>query len=190
MGDPAPPLQVGYLDDLTMEARTGLRHEWRHGVAIAMAGGTPTHSALGAAVVAELRALVRGRGCVVYNSDLKVRLLGTGEALYPDASVVCGGQQVHPDDRNAVTNPVLLVEVLSPGSEADDRGEKFRLYRKITSLQHYVLVSQDEACIELYTRRDGRWVLDEATAGGQIDITALGGSLSVDAVYEGVDLAR
>ncbi|MBK6528132.1 MAG: Uma2 family endonuclease [Deltaproteobacteria bacterium] len=100
----------------------------------------PTRAALSLRSAASPR--VRGPGgCRVYSSDAKVRILATGLATYPDASVVCGALQVDPADALAMVNPAMLVEVLSDGTERYDRGEKFEHYRRIESLRDYVMVS-------------------------------------------------
>jgi Uma2 family endonuclease len=125
----------------------------------------------------------------VYTSDAKVRVVETGLSTYPDASVVCGRPERAPDDRNALINPLVLVEVLSDGTEGWDRAGKFRRYRKLASLRHYVLVSQHERCIEVCSRdADGSWALREASDGESAMLDALGGALEVDRVYRNVTL--
>ncbi len=173
---------------LELERAEGRKLEWFGGRVYAMAGGTLAHAELAAAMIAELRALVHPKGCRVYTSDAKVRVVATGMATYPDVSVVCGTVARDRDDANAMTNPIVLVEVLSEGTEAYDRGDKFAHYQELPSLQHYVLVSQYEARIEVYTRADDGWVLRAARAGGQAELSALGGAVSVDRVYAGIML--
>src|SRR5215468_3706623 len=178
------PDKISYADYLALEARTGIKHEWIDGVVRAMAGGTPTHAKLAAAIIRELGTALRGRRCDVFTSDLKVRVLATGLATYPDAAVVCDKRELDPEDRNAVVNPALIVEVLSDATEAYDRGEKFRSYRRIPSLREYVLVSQHEPCIEVYRRNEhGVFELTEAGAGEEIELATTGAKLSVDEVY-------
>jgi len=110
-------------------------------------------------------------------------------AAYPDVTVVCGEPLVHEEDRNAVVNPLVLVEVLSDSTESWDRAGKFRRYRKLESLKHYVLVSQHERCIEVYSRdAEGGWVLREGADGESVALEALGGALEVDRVYRNVTL--
>ncbi len=94
-----------------------------------------------------------------------------------------------PGDRNALANPVVLVEVLSDGTEAYDRGDKFAHYRQISSLHDVVLISQHEARVELYSRDErGRWVLSTAGVGERFSLTAMEGSIEVDRVYAAVEL--
>ncbi len=186
----AQKIALGYDDYLALEARTGEKHEYLEGEAWAMAGGTPPHAQLSARIVMELGILVRGGSCGVYSSDLKLRVLATGLTTYADAVVVCGPIERAPMDRNAVTNPRVIVEVLSDSTEAWDRGGKFAHYRRVPSLQAYVLVSQREARIEVYSRDGKRWTLAESGEGERVELPSLDGGLSVSAVYDGVSLGE
>ena len=178
------PTQLTYAEYLQIEARTGTKHELLHGLAYAMAGGTPDHAGLAAAMVRALADALEGRPCRVFSSDLKVRVLATGLATYPDVTVVCDKTEVDPEDPNAVTNPRLVVEVLSESTEAYDRGQKFLHYRQVPSLLEYVLVSQGEPRIEVYRRNEsGAFDLTEARAGGHVELETTGKPLSVDAVF-------
>jgi len=189
MGDAAEQTRIDYASYLALEARSDQKHEWLDGVVYAMAGGTLEHGQLSAALIGELRELASGRGCRVFSSDAKVRVSATGLATYPDASVVCGPIERDPDDRNAMANPAVLVEVLSDGTEAYDRGEKFEHYRRLPSLRDYVLVSQRRPLIEVYSRdAHDRWVLTAVGAGERFTLSALPGDVEVDRVYAGVEL--
>lgn len=189
MGEAVAVTSIDYNSYLAIERERDQKHEWFNGQVYAMAGGTLEHSALSAAMILALGQLADGRGCKVHSSDAKIRVLATGLATYADAAVVCGLMERDPQDRNAMTNPAVVVEVLSDGTEAYDRGEKFRHYRQIPSLRDYVLVSQHEPHVEVYSRgADGRWSLTEATAGESFCVTALDGFISVDRVYAGVEL--
>lgn len=175
---------ISYAAYLEGEAGSEAKHEFLDGRIFAMAGGTPAHARLGANVPASLSAQLRGRPCVVFGSDLRVRVLETGLATYPDVSVVCGALEHDPEDSNAITNPVVLVEVLSDSTEAYDRGQKFAHYRRIPSLREYVMVSQRERRIERYSANDdGTWTLSEAGPGGEARLESIACVLEVDAVY-------
>lgn len=175
---------IPYAEYLEIEARSEIRHEHIDGVMLAMAGGTPNHAALGLAIGAELRAALRGRPCRAYSADLRVRIPATGLATYPDASVICGPLVPDEEDPNAATNPILLVEVLSDGTEAYDRGEKFAHYRRLDTLQHYLLVSQRRPQIEHYRRNaDDTWTLTEHRDGDRLRIAELGLDLAVADVF-------
>lgn len=175
---------VSHAEYLTLESASEERHEWLDGVVYAMAGGTLDHSALCAAVIAGLSAGLAGQRCRVYTSDARVRVLATGLATYPDASVVCGRVERDPDDAHAMTNPVVLVEVLSNSTEDWDRGGKFAHYRRIPSLRDYVLVAQTEPVIEHHARNaDGTWTMRELRPGEALSLTGVEASLSVAEVF-------
>ena len=173
-----------YAEYLAAEVAAEVRHEFLNGEVWAMAGGTPEHAALAAALIGELRTALRGKPCRVYTSDLRVRVPATGLSTYPDVSVVCGSPETSPDDPEAITNPVIVAEVLSDTTEAYDRGAKAAHYRRLPSLQEYVLVAQTEPLIEVYRRTEaGRWELLEARPGELVELRSLGISLDVAAVY-------
>ncbi|MBL8719886.1 MAG: Uma2 family endonuclease [Myxococcales bacterium] len=178
-----PVRRMSYADYLALEASSERKHEYLRGEAWAMAGGTIEHSRLQASISRELGVALTGKPCVVLTSDAKVRIDETDRTTYPDASVVCGPRVSSPIDRNAIINPVVLVEVLSEGTERDDRGEKFAHYRRLPSLEEYVLVSQDVRRIEVFRRTTEGWMLVEAGPGQQLELRSIGVSLSVDAVY-------
>jgi Uma2 family endonuclease len=181
----APVAQMSYADYVGAEDASSVRHEFLKGGVFAMAGGTPEHAALAAAVMSELGEALRGKPYRVYSSYLRIRVLETNLATYPDASVVCGQLETAPDDPNAVVNPTLLVEVLSESTEAYDRGAKAAHYRRIPTLKEYVLIAQDEKRIEVVRRNEhGGWELYEARSGAQLELESLGISLDVDAVYD------
>lgn len=189
MGDAAEQSWIDYATYLTIERDADQKHEWLDGRVYAMAGGTLEHAQLAAQVGSELVRMAEGCGCRVFSSDAKVRVRATGLATYPDASVVCDPVERDPDDRNAMINPAVLVEVLSDGTEAYDRGEKFEHYRQIPSLRDYVLVSQHRTRVEVYSRDErDRWVLTSVGAGERFGLAAMEGSIEVDRVYAGVEL--
>lgn len=174
-----------YSEYRRFEEATDAKHEFLDGDILAMAGGTPEHAALAAAVISELSACVSGKPCSAFSSDLRVRVKATGLATYPDATVVCGDLQRDPEDENAVTNPSVLVEVLSDSTAAYDAGDKFEHYRLIPELRAYLLVSQDERRIELRSRDgDGTWRVLTAGRGESLGLDAIGMTLSVDAIYD------
>jgi Uma2 family endonuclease len=171
-----------YEEYLSYERDSGLKHEYEDGEIFAMAGGSRRHSALASRVSAALEA-ARKPGCIAFQSDQKVRVLATGKATYPDASMVCGpieGDSADPSG-NTITNPTLIVEVLSPSTEEEDRGNKWQHYQLIPSLSEYVLVSQSHPRVECYRRLEsGAWEYRDATdgvlrlaTGATIDVTAL-----------------
>lgn len=165
---------------------SGVRREWVDGCVYAMAGATPEHARLCGAMLAELRTALRGR-CTVRDGSVAIHVSSSLAALRPDVSVVCGPLLKTVVERNgktegeAVTNPCVLVEVLSDSTERDDRSWKFRDYRTLPSLEEYVLASQDTRRIEVF-RRTTNWQCEVATSGEIVRIH--GASLSVDAIYD------
>ncbi len=189
MGDAAAQTWIDYQTYLTIEQGTDLKHEWLDGRIYAVAGGSITHGQLSAQMIMELGRLAFSCGCRVHTADVKIRVRATGLATYPDASVICGPTERDPDDGNAAANPAVLVEVLSDGTEAYDRGDKFAHYRQIPSLRDVVFVSQHEARVEVYSRDErGRWVLSTAGAGERFSLSAMPGAVEVDRVYADVEL--
>ena len=187
----AEKLKTTYAEYLARELSSDTRHEFVDGFAYAMAGGEPEHARLALSIGAELRQLLRGKACRVYSSDLKVRVPASGNAYYADITVVCGALERDDADPLAVTNPTMLVEVLSPSTELFDRGEKFADYRRFASLQQYVMVTVGRRRIEHYRRNDdGTWTLTVATAGETLSLPEFGGRLALDDVYEGDDADR
>jgi Uma2 family endonuclease len=177
-----PLHRYSYEEYLTYERDSELKHEYIGGEIIGMAGGSRRHSALALRVATAIE-IARGAECVAYQSDMRIRILATGVATYPDVSMVCGQGEADPADPSGetITNPTLLVEVLSPSSEEYDRGFKWEQYKRIPSLQEYVLVSQASPRIEIYRRiPSGNWeYIDvqqgtvQLASGATLDLTAL-----------------
>ncbi len=189
MGEAAAATWIDYEAYLALERANDQRHEWFNGLVYAMAGGTLPHSGLSAAMIGELRVLALPCGCQVFSSDAKLRVLATGLATYPDGSVVCGDPVIDPDDHNAMTNPSVLVEVLSDSTEGYDRGDKFAHYRQVPSLRDYVLVSQHAHRIEVFSRDgENQWTLRVAGPGQSVPLSAMKGVIEVDRVYAGIKL--
>jgi len=167
------------------------RHEYVDGQILAMAGGTPAHARLQAAVLFALERRLEGRPCQPFASDLRVKVVATGVATYPDVTVVCGSVETDAEDPRAVTNPTVIVEVLSDSTEAYDRGDKFEHYRQIPTLQAYVLVSDRERRIETRRRApDGGWSEHVAGRGQTAALEAIGTELAVDEIYDRSPLTR
>lgn len=176
-------------DYLAVEEVSGVRHEYLNGEIFAMAGGTPEHAALAAAIVVLLGAKLEG-DCRPYSADLRIRVQATGLATYADASVICGEPIRDPVSPTHVTNPSLVVEVSSPSTEAYDRGDKREHYQQIPSLRAYVLVAQDRKRVEVFTRRtDGSWDYQVGGAGESVALGAMNVVLAVDDLYDAAGVA-
>jgi Uma2 family endonuclease len=179
---PAP--HTSYAEYRAAEERSETKHEYLRGEILAMTGGTPEHSRLAAALTAALGGALRGKPCAVFSSDLRIRVRETDLATYPDLAVVCGRLETSDDDRHGVTNPTVLVEVLSDSTEHYDRGAKFAHYRHLRSLREYVLVAQRERRIEVFRRNEhGRFELFEAGSGERVELASIGVTLDVDELY-------
>jgi Uma2 family endonuclease len=173
-----------YQDYVWLEEESTTRHEFLAGEIVAMAGGTPEHAAMAAEIIRQLGEKLHGSRCRVFTSDLGVRVMATGLATYPDASVVCGPTERDPDKKTNITNPKLLVEVTSDSTEDYDRGEKLEHYKQIPSLEAVVIVSHREKLIEVWSRDAGTsaWT-PSAARSGEIRLHALRCSLDIDAIH-------
>ena len=174
-----------YADYVRIERDANLKHEYLNGQIFAMAGGSREHARLAAAIISALSAQVRARGCDVYTSDLQVRILATGLATYPDVSVVCGKFEPDPENKEALTNPKVLVEVLSPSTEEYDRIDKFEHYKQIESLGEYVLVWQSERRVEVRSRgAGGTWDIKTFGDGALALLPSVEARIDVRALYD------
>jgi Uma2 family endonuclease len=168
---------------IAFERASNARHEYLDGAIYAMAGGSREHAVIAGNAIAALHVALRDRPCAVHTSDLRIRVVDTGLETYPDASVVCGRAEIDPDDPHVVLNPIVLVEVTSPSTEAYDRGEKLRHYEHIPSLREVVIISHRERLVEVIRREDdGSWSRHEARRGSA-RLTSLGCELVVDEIY-------
>lgn len=135
-----------------MERSSEIRHEYYDGELFALAGASRSHNRIASNLVVALSSRLRGRDCDVYSNDLRVMVEATGLFTYPDVVVTCGGESFRDDERDTLTNPLVLVEILSPSTEAYDRGKKFEHYQRIPSLREFLLVRQDHARVEVFRR--------------------------------------
>jgi Uma2 family endonuclease len=164
------------------------RHEYIDGEVYAMSGGTQNHSDIAMNFGTMLKNYLRGSGCKTFNSDLRVNIFESNNYIYPDLSVTC-------DDRDKttpqyITYPCLIVEVLSPSTEAYDRGNKFRMYRRNPNLRDYILVDSNKMAIDLYRKDDsGNWYILNYEAGDSIDLKSVNLTFSIEQVYEDIEFA-
>jgi Uma2 family endonuclease len=182
----APILKLTVEEYLENERHSEVRHEYLAGLVYAMAGASAVHNLIAGNLFARLRGHLRGKGCQVFISDMKVKIDAIDTFYYPDVMVTCD-----PADNADYfrTSPVLIVEVASPTTAVTDRREKLLAYQKIASLREYIIVSQSEARIEVYRRdRNGRWW--EATLGADdiLELESVDLHLPANEVYEDVTL--
>ena len=175
-------------DYLRQERQADFRSEFVNGQVYAMSGGTRVHSVLIAAFAYELNSLLGDRPCLVTVSDLRLQIGLQSAYVYPDVMVTCGALQPADWQNDIAENAVVVVEVLSASTERYDRTGKFALYRKVTTLEEYVLVSQDESRVEWYTRNDqGNWEYREAVGDeGVCHLARLGVAVSLRSLYRNV----
>lgn len=131
-----------------------------------MSGASNAHNLIIADIFAELHGQLKGRRCLVYTGDMRVKTGSTTSYFYSDITVVCDKPRVEDHTLDTLLNPIVGVEGLSPSTEASDRGEKFAHYQQLVSLQEYILVSQDKIRVEYYLRQGTHWLLSEF---GQLD---------------------
>lgn len=177
---------------LSREAASTVRHEYYRGEIFAMAGNTLQHNEIQSNLIYRLRQALEGTPCRPYGTDQRIRIEAVNLFTYPDVVVICGQFELAADDPMAVTNPRVIFEILSPSTEAYDRGEKFELYQHLSALQEYVLVSQDRARVERFLRHpDGDWRL-RSFAGLEetLDIESLNCHIPLALIYENVTFVR
>jgi Uma2 family endonuclease len=174
---------------LRLERAAETKSEYVNGQILAMTGASRAHNLVTGNVFRELSQQLRGGPCEAYVGDMRVRVSQTGMYTYPDVVVACGEIRFEDDHVDTLLNPVLIVEVLSPSTEAYDRGEKFAHYRRLDSLQEYLLVAQDKVRVERYVRQGDRWILTEHSAlDDVVSLDAAGCRVRLSDVYDRVEL--
>ena len=183
-----PKHQFTFEEYLAKERVAEGKSEYYRGQIFAMAGGSPRHNTISVNISSSLRGRLRGSPCRPFNSDQRIRIQTNGLTTYPDVSVICGEFQVDSVDRDAIVNPRVIFEVLSPSTESYDRGKKFELYRQLDSLEEYILVSQDEALIERFSRQEnGSWLLTVFKGlNAEIELQTVAINLPFSEIYEDV----
>lgn len=173
---------------LEMERQAETKSEYYKGEVFAMAGATKEHNKIVAAIVGELYNYFKGKNCSVFPSDIRVHNEENGFYTYPDVTVACGEEKYLDNEFDTLLNPIIILEVLSNTTESYDRGIKFKLYRSIPSLKHYVLVSSTEVNAEVYTRNEkDEWILTTVNdKAASIYVSAIPFPLPLKAVYSQV----
>ena len=169
-------------------AQTDAKHEYLDGEITAMSGASLEHNLIAVNVLTALRTQMRGRPCNVFSGDMRVKVSATGLYTYPDISALCGERQLEDDTFDTLLNPSVIIEILSPSTEAYDRGVKFAHYQSIESLQVYALIAQDKRRIEIYRRQESDNWLYSAVEGldAKVSLDAISCELTAADVYEGV----
>lgn len=175
---------------LELERQADYKSEYLNGEIYAMGGASPRHVLIVTNVVAELRNQLKSRPCTVYSTDLRVRVSPNGLYTYPDVVIVCDTPRFSDQHRDTLTNPTLIVEVLSQSTKDYDRGEKFEQYRTLDSLKEYVLIAQNKHHVEHFVRQPGAtWLLSETNRlEDTVELIAIGCQLKLTEVYDKIDL--
>jgi Uma2 family endonuclease len=175
---------------LEFDRNAEFKHEYFFGEIVCMPGGSFAHNLIAANATGELRNRLMSGPCRVLNSDMRIAVDTKSGYVYPDVSVVCGAPEFFGERQDTITNPKLIVEVLSPSTSEYDLGVKFHLYLLLPALSDYVLIAQDRIWIEhWYRSSDGGWksiVLEDPN--GILDITSQNCQIPVSQLYLGVDL--
>ncbi len=177
---------------LEIERKAEFKSEYYRGEMFAMAGAGREHNLLVAHLLRDLGNQLRAKSCEIYPSDMRVRVSSTELYTYPDVVVVCGQPKLLDNRLDTLLHPHLIVEVLSPTTEAYDRGRKFEHYQTIESLSEYLLLASDRVHADLYTRQpDGRWLLTSARRlEDSLNLQSVGCSLALAGLYERIDFAE
>ena len=164
------------------------RYEYFDGEVIEMSGGSPEHSLLGNRIGYLLGNNLYPKGCLVYSSDVKIKVPTMPPYRYGDISALCG-KPIYENlgKQRLLVNPTLIIEVLSPSTEKFDRDLKFKAYKSIESLREYLLVSQSQKFITLYTKHNEKfWFQSEYVEGETLKLESLDCDLSIDEIYQGI----
>jgi Uma2 family endonuclease len=186
---PQEPIRMTDEQYLAFEDSSEYRHELIDGYIYAMAGASTNHSRICTDIITSLNIQVRKRPCIVHGEGMRVRPREKGSFFYPDVSVVCGEEKLTGEGVPSLTNPNLIIEVLSPSTEKVDRGVKASAYRGMESVKEYLFVSQSSAHIEHYTRMpNGHWDFVEYKGlEAVVDLPSIECTLALEDVYEKVE---
>lgn len=184
-----PKHKMTVAEYLAIEKSATFKSEFFDGEMFAMAGASRQHNRLKDNLVIRIGSQLLGGPCQTFSSDQRLLIDRTGLYCYPDLLIVCGEVESTEDDVDTITNPRVVIEVLSPTTERYDRGAKFRHYQQVPSLVEYVLVSQDEAVVERFVRQaDGSWALVSFVGlEAELALTAVPVRVPLADIYAGVD---
>ena len=172
---------------LASERKATVKSEYLNGEILAMSGASLAHTRITVDIATELNIQLRGRGCEVIASDMRVKTSPKGAYFYPDVVVFCGEPEFEDNVFDTLLNPIIVVEVLSPSTEAYDKGEKFAHYQELTSLREYILVSQDRIRVEQYRLVKTQWVQTEFhTPEDVLRLASIGCELPLQDIYRRV----
>ena len=181
------PQKMTPQEYLYWEEKQPIKYEYINGRVFAMTGGTLAHNEIAINLTIALKNHLRGKGCRVLMADSQLGVSEKGSFHYPDVMVTCDER-----DRRAtkiIYHPCLIVEVLSPGTEAFDRGKKFQNYRRISTLKEYVLIDAREMSVERFRpNQNGVWEIYNYGEGDEITLTSVDLTFPIEMLYEDVIL--
>lgn len=183
-----PLRHLGPADYLALDRAAETKHQFIGGEVFAMTGASFRHNQIVANVLGELVPQLRESACRILPSDLRVAVSAEGPFFYPDAVGLCAQPRFLDGERDTLLNPELVIEVLSPSTEAFDRGLKSAHYRSIPSLREVLFVAQDGRRAELLSRGEGGWLLSDYGADAVVELASIGCRLEMARVYDKVDL--
>ena len=174
---------------IALESSSNQKFEYFNGWIQALAGGTINHGIICTNVSTALQNAVLAKDCIAINSEVKIYIERANSFVYPDAMVICNGIQTHDLDKNAVTNPTLIVEVLSDSTAKSDMGDKFFKYRMVDSFREYVVIRQDTAIVETFYREEnGNWRISSFIGlDKDIQLHSIDKKISMSQVYLNVN---
>jgi len=170
---------------LAMETVADTKSEYYNGEIFAMSGGTPDHSLIAVNIAGALGQQLAPTPCRVLNSDMRLNVARSGLYTYPDVMVICGKVELVKGRNDTVTNPLLIVEVLSESTRDYDRGAKFNFYKQIPALQEYVVVESERPHVECYRRTaDDKWLVEiHAELDAAVKLEAVACEMSLREIY-------
>jgi Uma2 family endonuclease len=173
---------------LTWERKQPFKNEYHNEQIIAMSGASRAHNLITMNIANQLYNQLMDQECEVYANEMRVRTSPTVSYFYPDVAVVCGEPRFEDNTFDTLLNPIVLIGVLSPSTQAYDRGEKFKHYQQLTSLREYILVSQDEVCVEHYRQQETQWKpIEFRSLENVLSLTSIDCEVSLDDIYRRVE---
>lgn len=187
--EPAPKFNyVSPEQYLEMERASEEKHEYYKGEIYAMSGASRRHNFIAKNLNTLILPFLKDKSSDMFGSDLRVHIPENSLYTYPDFSIICGEWQTIDDEKDTVTNPSVIIEILSKSTRDYDRGTKFTLYRSIKTLKEYILIDSTSVSVELFSRKDEQWLLTEyKTLSSSFTISTIGLTIYIQHIYEGIN---
>ncbi len=177
---------------LELERNSDIKHEYFDGEIFDMVGAKKNHNLINTSLTVNLVNRIGNATCRVFSNDMRVKIEKKSGYAYPDIAVACGDLEFEDDQLDTLTNPIVIIEILSDSTEAYDRGDKFAYYRAIPTLQEYILVSQNKCRVEQFTKKEGRmWsMLYYEEIGQVIKIESIDCEVPLSDIYQWVEFDK